>query len=171
METQIKKQRQKVGVAGSFHNQLMGNNSTLPVVGEGATKLHYTDRSCYDVVEVSKDGNRVKLEDLQAKHDATKEGGMGHQNWVFEKTGYFTQLVWRFNAWYVESFVVEFDKNFYAEYEKLPRSKENWDTIIKPLFDEFTNLKLVKGKTIRKKQYSKISILFGVRDYYYDWSF
>lgn len=38
---------------GSLFNHLMGNNATLPEVGKGATILHWTDRSAYEVVEVS----------------------------------------------------------------------------------------------------------------------
>ena len=45
MENLILKQKRKVGVAGGFINQMMGNNSTTPIVGEGATILHYSDRS------------------------------------------------------------------------------------------------------------------------------
>ena len=49
------KQSAKIGIAGSFINQMMSNNSTLPEVGKEATVMHYTDRSCYEVIEVSKD--------------------------------------------------------------------------------------------------------------------
>jgi hypothetical protein len=38
------RQKTKVGVDGSLMNQLMGNNSTLPKVGEGATIMYYSDR-------------------------------------------------------------------------------------------------------------------------------
>ena len=37
----VKKQSRKVGVAGGLINQIMGNNSTDPKVGEGATILKY----------------------------------------------------------------------------------------------------------------------------------
>lgn len=65
----------------------MSNNASLPVVGKGATQLHYSDRSCYEVIEVSKDGKTVILEYLEAKWDSTKQGGQGHQNWILEPTG------------------------------------------------------------------------------------
>jgi len=51
MET-ILKQNRKIGVAGGFINQMMGNNSSIPVVGKGCTILHYSDRSAYEVIEV-----------------------------------------------------------------------------------------------------------------------
>src|SRR5690606_29571793 len=37
-------QKAKIGQAGSFVNQLMANNSSIPEVGKGATVLMYTDR-------------------------------------------------------------------------------------------------------------------------------
>lgn len=49
----------------------MGNNQTIPVVGEGATSLHYSDRTCYEVIEVSEDLKTVKLEALDAEWDRT----------------------------------------------------------------------------------------------------
>jgi hypothetical protein len=83
------KQRAKVGVAGSFFNQLMSNNQSIPEVGKGATEMHYTDRTCYEVVEVSEDLKTVRLQYLDAKWDKTKEGGMGHQNWILEPRDQF----------------------------------------------------------------------------------
>jgi hypothetical protein len=125
METQTKIQKYPLGIAGSFHNQIMANNSSLPEVGKGATELRYTDRAVYDVIEVSKDGKTVKMEYLRAKADPSKNWQMGHQDWVFEKTNHFTTVVWRYGAWH----------------------------------------KKINGK------FHKTHILFGVKDYYYDWPF
>lgn len=99
METTKFKQRTKIGVAGSFFNQLMSNNSSVPEVGKGATLMHYSDRSCLEVIEVSKDGKTVKLEELDAEWDKTKPGGIGHQNWILKPTGRFVTISWRHNAW------------------------------------------------------------------------
>lgn len=63
-----KKQSRKVGVAGGFINQLMGNNSTEPKVGEGATILHYSDRTPYEVIWVSEDGLSCKIREMKATH-------------------------------------------------------------------------------------------------------
>lgn len=175
---QSKIQKAKIGVAGSFFNQLMSNNSSIPVVGEGATRMHYTDRSCYNVVEVSKDGKKVKLEDLRATHDKTKEGGMGHQNWVLEPTGNFTIVVWRNNAWRIEGTEIWFT----PEFEKECKEKgiemmgvhlcNNLPEIAKRIYNgEVRPTNVVEGYTMAKKVYSKVNILFGSKDYYYDWSF
>lgn len=170
----MKKQTAKVGVAGSFFNQLMGNNSSFPVVGQGATIMHYTDRSVAEVVEVSPDGNEVKIEHLQAIHDKTKAGGHGHQNWLFQPTGRFETLVWKNGVWKIKSEKIVYTKEILQKMEEAKawsvtdiisaEQKEN-------LLDEFCELRLVDGITKKKTVYTKVSIIFGVRDYHYDWSF
>ena len=40
MKNSVKRQTRKIGVAGGFINQVMGNNTSIPKVGEGATILH-----------------------------------------------------------------------------------------------------------------------------------
>lgn len=170
----MKTQTAKVGVAGSFFNQLMGNNSSVPVVGQGATIMHYTDRSVAEVVEVSPDGNEVKIEHLQALHDKTKEGGMGHQNWVFQPTGHFETLVWKNGSWKIKSEKIVFTKEILQKMEET----KSWSVndVISPeqkekLYDEFSELQLLDGVTKKKTVYTKVSIIFGVKNYYYDWSF
>ena len=121
-----KKQRAKVGVAGSFINQLMSNNSTLPIVGKGATEMHYTDRTCYEVVEVSEDGKTAKLEQLEAIADLTKPCEMGHQNWILTPTGQFITVQWRHNAWRRKTEIVEYTKEFS---EKQNKTQEDYDKI------------------------------------------
>jgi len=56
-----KLQKTKIGVSGSFINQLMGNNSSVPKVGQGATMLHYSDRTPYEVIDVSQDGKKCEI--------------------------------------------------------------------------------------------------------------
>lgn len=173
MKTTIKKQRRKVGVAGSFFNQLMSNNSSVPVVGKGATRLHYSDRSCYEVVEVSADGKMVKLEALTAKHDKTKEGGMGHQNWVLEPTGNFCIVVWRHNAWRIKGSEVTYTKEYIEKQGKGGRLSSGLteEQRLAIYAGEVFPQNALEGITERKDTYSKINILFGQKDYYYDWSF
>ena len=173
METSEKRQRARVGVAGSFFNQLMSNNSSVPEVGKGATQLHYTDRSCYEVVEVSNDGKTVKLEHLDAEWDKNKWGGEGHQNWILKPTGRFATVVWRHNAWRQKGTEITFTKEFREKYEgeacyatRLTKEQRAavYDGDVWPR-------NVVEGITERKTIYQKINIIFGVKDYYYDWSF
>lgn len=44
MNKMQKVQKRKVGVLGGFINQMMGNNSTEPKVGEPCTILSYSDQ-------------------------------------------------------------------------------------------------------------------------------
>ena len=164
--TTEKRQRHKVGVAGSFQNQMMANNSSLPEVGKGATRLHYSDRSCYEVIEVSEDGKTVKLEALDAEWDKTKEGGMGHQNWILNPTGRFLTVQWRHNAWRVKSQKVMFTEK-YAE--TLGASFYESEDYKKVMVDG--EMVVVDGITELKTEWYKINILFGVKDYHYDWEF
>jgi hypothetical protein len=182
MEKTIKPkvQRRKLNQAGNLMNHLMGNNATLPKVGEGATRLWYSDRTCYDVVEVSECGRYVKMEELDAKYDKSKgEPQMGHQDWVFEKTGYFTNLEWYRGAWKIVTHKVVFTKEFMEEADKNGADKfyglylsKTYPELSKEVYqDDCYPQKVVEGVTRMKKCYDKISILFGCRNYHYDWSF
>ena len=172
-----KVQKAKVGVAGSFFNQLMSNNATTPVVGEGATELHYTDRTCYEVVEVSKDGKSARLQYLDAKA-RVPGSGMGNQDWILEPVNRFITVVWRHNAWYTVGNKVEFTKEFKKQCEDNGAvtiagylRKTNLELLNEVYGDNVWPINVIDGVTRKKKSYSKIKIIFGVKDYYYDWSF
>lgn len=173
METTEKRQKAKVGVAGSFHNQLMSNNASLPIVGKGATEMHYSDRSCYEVIEVSADGRTVKLERLDAEADKTKDCQIGHQNWILKPTGYFRTIVWRNGAWrnVVKNIVwnMEFFKG--NGFDKDNYNSPEYKALLKECLDENFEFKLIEGKTKVQMSYPKISILFGIKNYHFDWEF
>lgn len=184
MEAKI--QKHKVGGAGSFFNQLMSNNATVPVVGEGATQMHYTDRSCFDVIEVSEDGTEVRLQYLQAEWDQSLPGGEGHQNWKLVPIDQFVTVVWRKHkqangqmaSWMTRGREIVFTKECKAMCEK-----EGYDYIGQWLQKTRPEIaaqvyegrpypqNVVEGYTRAKTVYSKIRIIFGVKDYYHDWSF
>lgn len=181
METTTLTQKGKrIGAAGSFQNQLMSHNSTMPEVGKGATQLHYTDRTCFEVISVSEDGKSARLQYLEAKHDKSLEGGQGHQNWILEPTERFLNVVWRNNAWRTVGREVVFTDEFVKDCESkgityigIWMRKNNpeladkiWGTEGSPMPEN-----VVEGYTKEKKRFDKINILFGVKDYYYDWSF
>lgn len=177
MET-LKKQKAKVGGSGSFFNQLMSNNSSIPEVGKGATEMHHSDRSCYEVIEVSEDGKTVKLEALDAKFDNTKQGGQGHQDWILEPTGRFFSVTWRNNAWRIIGKEIVFEEAFVKEcaskginFIGLHLRKNDPELADKIWGGEVHPKNVVEGCTREKATFNKINILFGVKDYYYDWSF
>jgi len=173
--TNQKIQKRKVGVAGLFTNQLMGNNATLPVVGEGGTILHYSDRDCVEVLEVSEDGLTVKVEHLNAVANPNTKNDIGHKNWILESTGQFSTIVWKNGAWRYAGHEVRFTKEFResipSEYIGMWLRKNNpelADRIYNG--DTFPSVE-IEGITKTHKIYNKISILWGVKDYHYDWSF
>ena len=165
------KQKAKVGVAGSFFNQLMSNNSTIPVVGEGATELHYSDRSPYQVIEVSEDCRTVKIERYDAKWDATKEGGMGHQNWILAPTGQFRTIVYRNGAWRTKCSKIVWTEEFQKEYDSC-QTREERQLLLADISDKETgDFIVVEGKTRIKYSYPVTRIIFGKMQYHYDWEF
>lgn len=180
------KQSKKVGVAGSFINQMYGNNATTPKAGEFATIMHYTDRSVVKVVEVSQDGMTVKIEHMQTSAD-TSNGSlpMGHQCWKHEPTGNYSTIEYRparkgakdqSGKWCTVGRMIEFTKEFRMAME------EKYETeyfVMKMSAEEKQELfagqihlqNVVEGKTKAKTTYTPVSIIFGVCDYHYDWSF
>jgi hypothetical protein len=171
-----KVQKAKVGVAGSLINQLMGNNATTPVVGEGATQLHYTDRTCYEVVEVSKDGKTARLQRLSARA-RLMGSSIGHQDWILEPTKNYMTIVWRHNAWYKVNYKIEYTEQYMQEY-RASGASSLWSYInanpklyAQVYGEDCEPVNVVEGVTREKKVYEKISIIFGVKDYHYDWSF
>ncbi len=148
--------------AGSLVNYLMGNNSSLPVVGEGATLLSYTDRRACEVVSVSEDSRTVTLESLTAIR--TDKNGMSEdQDYRYEPTGNQFTIVWRNSAWRRDCTEI-----WYTDEALNMDWKERKAKCIDP---ETGMPKLVPGLTFIKKSYPKISIVFGVKQAYHDFSF
>ena len=179
------KQREPIN-HGNLINRIMGNNDILPEVGKGATQMHYSDRSCYEVIEVSKDFKTVKLECLNAAIDPeylkslNGKDSMGHQNWIFEPTGRFFTVVWRHNAWRIKRNVITFTKAFVERAEKEQAESGKYISYAKSLTPEqsaqvygndIRPQNVVEGITESKIEYSRINLIFGRKDYYYDWSF
>lgn len=157
---------------GSLSNRIMENNNSVPVVGKGATEMHYSDRTCYEVVEVSKDGLTCKLQALEAVADRSKPCGTGHQNWILNPTNNFTTLKMYRGKWCTVANEVVFTKEYIKSCTRyslaLGLTKEQHDAVYAGnVFPK----NVVDGITEAKTKYYPIRILFGVKDYYYDWSF
>ena len=158
---------------GSIDNRLEeGRNFTGREirVGDDITMYHYSDRTCYYVTEVI-DQKRIKVKRWYTCADHSKEGGMGHQNWLYfrsvqEMHDYLSQFfdypevtwvdsemtwVYRYNKWMQEHFVEHLEHPaLYTEKQRKSFEKNGYLKFYTPL----------NGK-----------ISFGVRDYYYDWEF
>lgn len=154
---------------GSFINWMYSTIQTIPNKGDWATICFYTDRQVAKVHDVSKDGKRVIIQHCNTTGDGT-DLPMGHQDWKHEPTDHFETIVYRNKSWRKESKSIEFDDNWYKQYERSGERFKDY-TIGLDLWDEQGRLKLIDGVTKLKTTYSKINIVFGVCDYHYDWTF
>jgi hypothetical protein len=179
MKSIEKVQRAKVGVAGSFFNQMMSNNRSVPVVGKGATVMHYSDRDAYEVVEVSKDGMSCKLQYLEARA-AIPNAPYGSQTWILDPVDRYVDVVWRHNAWRTVGERICFTPAYLKQCKEqgidfiglhLRNTNPELADAIWGIEGEPYPQNVVEGYTRKAKVYNKIKILFGVKDYYYDFSF
>ena len=143
---------------GSVQNRIEeGKNYTNRELkaGDDITMYLWSDRRCYYITRVV-DQKHIFVKPYEVVADREKEGGMGHQNWLYFKTikecndylnkyGLGTkgevyenaeqEWVFRYGHWYIKS-------------------------------DYWYDVKLEKPKYTRLQPIS-----FGVRDYYHDWEF
>lgn len=171
--TQPKVQRTKVGVAGELINQLMGNNSTEPEVGKGATILLYSDRYAYEVISVSDDGNKCTIREMDAQFIGKCIGDERYE-YSSNENGHTKDLEWnaKKSQWEEISYSVRlikalsdrlFKEHGYKMWDHLPNGVN-----AKDLYEKDGTMKLVKGITKNYRSASKVSILFGKADKYID---
>lgn len=138
-------------------------------VGDDITMYLWSDRYCYYVTEVI-DQKHIKVREYEVVADHSKNIGMGHQEWLYFKTrkeanAYLNQY---FPDTYEENPIESPEEDWVFRYGKWVRmtvfTKENYCTE--------RELKSLKKKGYYNR-YSELSgkISFGVRNYYYDWSF
>ena len=98
---------------GSIFNSIYGENTRGPVVGEGATVLHWTDRSAYFVDKVSADGKECVI--VRAKAIPQFQGMTDSQYYTYErdKNASPVKLRFRYGSWFVKSFCPEENKTNY----------------------------------------------------------
>ena len=96
----LKPREMKLGSeTGSVMNHLMSRGGAgVPVVGKGATELMWTDRKAYFVNMVSENKKHCVIE--KAKAIRTDDNGMSEaQTYKFERTGYKTELRFKWGKW------------------------------------------------------------------------
>jgi hypothetical protein len=161
---EFKQKQLKPGTqTGSFINMMMSGNSSIPEVGKGATVLSWTDRHAYEVIEVSKDGRRVIVQ--QYIPERIDSNGMSEcRDYKYEKLVETKEVVvWKWGAWHFERDVLEvLDEGAFCS-----RPREEIDAS----YDEYGMLKHQEGLTKWVKRYPKVSILFGKREKYHDFTF
>lgn len=176
MKTAQFKQTRKM--RGSFYNSLMGNNSSVPVIGEGATICLHSDRHAYEVIEVSPDQKKAKIQRYQPRR--VDDLGMtdSGQEYAYETlTDEVMDVVWYRGKWRKVYRTVEFTKEFTdncgSTFPAMSLS-ETQKELIYTANDgcrEHMPQQVVEGITRLKKNYSPVSILWGQKAEYYDFSF
>ena len=189
-------QRRKVGVAGGFINQISGNNKSEPIVGEGATILHYSDRSAYEVIAVSDSGNECTIRKMTTKfvkfgsvivdvcidQGGCFETSYGDEKYEFisDETNYTKNLEWnaKKGKWGEVGYKVEVIKSLqnrlWKEYDydwvkHLPQGLAWDDLFIKEHEDNYYNkMEVIKGVTKEYKNFHPVSIAFGMMSEYRD---
>ena len=176
-------QRRIIGVAGGFINQISGNNKSEPVIGEGATILHYSDRSAYEVIAVSDSGNECTIRKMTTKFVGDGYGDERYE-YISDETNYTKNLEWnpKKGKWGEVTYSVEVIKSLVkklaAEWsydwgKHLPQGLTYDDLIIKDEYDRnnWNKLRLIKGVTKEYKNFNPVSIAFGMMSEYRDPSF
>lgn len=151
---------------GNLDNRLEENKNYLGreiKVGDDLTKYYWSDRRCYYVTRVENQKHIfIKRYEICADHH--KEGGMGHQDWLYFKTCREMQE-------YINSCV---DEGLLPDYCKhdLSEIKENSEVELVFRYGAWYEVQRTwYDVVLEKPKYHKTNISFGVRDYYYDWEF
>ena len=111
----------RVGSAGGFFNQLMSHNASVPVVGEGATELMYSDRHAYEVLEVNEKEKTCVIQ-RYAPERTDNLGMSDSQSYKYEKlTGSPMKLYWKYGAWRTKSEMILFTNEATDKYNTGPK--------------------------------------------------
>ncbi len=179
MTNSVKRQTRKVGVAGGFINQMMGNNESIPVVGKGATILSYSDRHAYEVISVNEDSSKCVIRTMTCTFIGESYGDERY-TYTSNENGNTMTVEWNEKrkcwgqSWKEIKIIKVLQNKLIKEYSY------DWGEYLpvpyKDLIDGepdgiYTRLKLVKGVTKEYNMFHKLSIIFGVMEQYRDPSF
>jgi hypothetical protein len=170
----MKQSTLRVGTqTGSVMNHIMSNNASVPVVGEGATMLLWSDRNAYEVVAVNDDNTIAVIAPINAKR--TDSNGISEvQEYDYSDVDMNRQfvIVYRNGAWHRINHRIVFTKDFSAWVEANGKEwrSEAHDDVRHAIYGDNNAWpqNIVEGKTRMSTKYSKISILFGSTEEYRD---
>lgn len=154
--------------------------------GTDITMYYYSDQHCYYVTKVNNQKD-IFVKQYSVCADHSKEGGMGHQNWLYFKSAndmnkYLNEKlnenfktdfeeeqaeewVYRYNNWcrkvILNNEIVEIKNN-----HAYSKTTKNWINLTQKEIDTINS-----GKDVVKYYPLSGKISLGVRDYYYDWEF
>lgn len=190
-------------IYGNLNNRFDENkNYTGREIREGddITMYMWSDRHCYFVTKVI-DQKHIFVHEYSVCADHSKEGGQGHQNWLYFKTinemNHYLNSLPKFKDMQSDENIKEpsdieivFNRGAWrrvhkydlAKYEKakqksIEQSKNGTfdDTLFRYYFDMGRLTEREMQRVLDGKTVTKYSefgnISFGVRDYYYDWEF
>jgi hypothetical protein len=175
---------------GSILNWMYANNSTAPVVGEGATILLYSDRHAYEVVQVMEDGMSCLIQ--RCKATRTDSYGMSEmqdykyelnpnapiKHLVFKQFKRNGEVTMRYQEEHSRiDFTPAYWKRLQAESGKTFPSREDikqhlGEDVYNMIFEVGVQqpVAVVKGVTKEYRIACPVEIIFGVRDEHYDYS-
>ena len=170
-DPKFKQKGKRIGAAGGFFNQLMSHNSSVPVVGEGATELMYSDRHAYEVLEV----NEAKKSCVIQRYNPKRTDNLGmsdSQDYEYkELEGPKITLVYRWGGWKRVGSQVRFTDEAREHFGEFgPKLHEAYKDAGGKYNDAFICTE-IPNLTKRHKTYDPINIIFGVKREYYDFSF
>lgn len=146
---------------GSFVNHMLSGTEAMPVVGQGATILMWSDRHAYEVVSVSNDGRRAIIERCKTRIISGSEMDGSAKYDLSETEGVKTELRYRYGGWYIVGYdviVTDWDKfDSLSPSERLDERSGKWA--------------IISGVTEKKTVFSKVSIAWGRKDEYRDPTF
>jgi len=96
---EYKRNKVRWSAGGSLQNRLAETSNAAPVVGEGATKLSYTDRSAYFVTYVSESGRECTIQRAKVK---CLDYYAGQYKVEPDPQGYEINLYYRWGSWRVK---------------------------------------------------------------------
>lgn len=157
-------------IYGNLMNRLEEGRSFAPIqVGTDITMYHWSDRDCYYVTRVV-DEKHIFVKEYRVVADHEKDGGMGHQNWLYFKSNKEAQdYLRRFFPDTPESDYEAPEQEWVFRYGKWMRCYTI--TNQRACFTERERKAFQKDGCFKRYYNLPGDVSFGVRNYYYDWSF
>lgn len=170
-DTTFKQKGTRIGAAGGFFNQLMSHNSTVPVVGEGATELLYSDRHAYEVLAVDEKKKTAVLQRYAPKR-LDNLGMSDSQDYDYKEFegGPFT-IYYKWGSWKTKHRVVRFTKEVQEKYGKFSHKLHELYLLGGGQYNNDHIDIVIEGITEEHVKWTNFNVIFGVKKEYYDYSF
>lgn len=170
---EFKQKGTRIGAAGGFFNQLMSHNSSVPVVGEGATLLFYSDRHAYEVIEVDE---KKKMAVIQRYHPTRldKLGMSDSQDYEYkELTEEKITLFYKWGSWKQKHNVVRFTDEAREKYGDFGKELHEAYKAAGGEYNDHSAFisSVIPGITKMTTEWSSVNVIFGTKQEYYDYSF